>query len=250
MWRSLAGQARCCNKLKSCSLPGGNLLATSPSSCSNGRSWTVVLGTRHPCTGLLQNPMASYGFLLKTAKVRCFASAAAEQQTVSSEEDVSAFEDGRSLQDARSVGQDQMVGDMSKRRYLALRRRQVKVETEAWEQAAEEYKELLADMCEQKLAPNLPYMKSLFLGWFEPLRDRIVVEQESCRQAKYTSDFTYHICQLPAEMMSVITMHKLMALLMTGGEHGVVRVVHAACAIGEAIEQEVGSINHVKMKFI
>ncbi|KAI9092084.1 hypothetical protein K1719_028019 [Acacia pycnantha] len=28
------------------------------------------------------------------------------------------------------------------------------METEAWERAAEEYQELLTDMCEQKLAPN------------------------------------------------------------------------------------------------
>ncbi|KAK6152649.1 hypothetical protein DH2020_012288 [Rehmannia glutinosa] len=41
-------------------------------------------------------------------------------------------------------------------------------------------------------------------------------------------------------MMAVITMHKLMALLMIGGEHGYARVVQAACVIGDAIEQEVG----------
>ncbi|KAI5352925.1 hypothetical protein L3X38_005817 [Prunus dulcis] len=44
----------------------------------------------------------------------------------------------------------------------------------------------------------------------------------------------------PADKMAVITMHKLMGLLMTNnGGIGSVRVVQAACAIGEAIEQEV-----------
>jgi hypothetical protein len=39
-------------------------------------------------------------------------------------------------------------------KYTALRRRQIRIETEAWEQVAKEYRELLADMCEQKLAPR------------------------------------------------------------------------------------------------
>ncbi|CAI9786877.1 unnamed protein product [Fraxinus pennsylvanica] len=46
-----------------------------------------------------------------------------------------------------------------------------------------------------------------------------------------------------ADMMSIITMHKLMGLLMTGGEHGCARVVRAACMIGDAIEQEVVRIH-------
>ncbi|KAG6736133.1 hypothetical protein POTOM_061163 [Populus tomentosa] len=75
----------------------------------------------------------------------------------------------------------------------------------AWELATKEYKELLKDMCEHKLAPNLPYMKSLFL----------------------------------ADKMSVIAMHQLAAMVMTGGEHGCARVVTAACMIGDAIEQEI-----------
>ncbi|CAD5189963.1 unnamed protein product [Musa acuminata subsp. malaccensis] len=73
---------------------------------------------------------------------------------------------------------------MRARKYYVLRQRQIKIETDAWEQAAKEYKELLTNMCERKLAPNLPYVKSLFLGWFEPLRDRIAMEQEQCRGFK------------------------------------------------------------------
>ncbi|KAA8547865.1 hypothetical protein F0562_004294 [Nyssa sinensis] len=128
---------------------------------------------------------------------------------------------------------------MGSGKYQMLKRRQVKIETQAWEQAAKEYKELLMDMCEQKLAPNLPYMKSLFLGWFEPLRDKIDAEQELCRQGKNKAAYAPYFDRLPADMMSVITMHKLMGLLMTGGEHGSARVVQAACVIGDAIEQEV-----------
>ncbi|KAL6600339.1 hypothetical protein ACP70R_045139 [Stipagrostis hirtigluma subsp. patula] len=124
-------------------------------------------------------------------------------------------------------------------RYAALRRRQIRIETEAWEQAAKEYRELLADMCEQKLAPNLPYVKSLFLGWFEPLRDQIVAEQELVSDRSSRAAHAPYFNMLPADMMAVITMHKLMGLLMTGCADGSVRVVQAACQIGEAIEHEV-----------
>ncbi|GFP97934.1 DNA-directed RNA polymerase 2b chloroplastic/mitochondrial [Phtheirospermum japonicum] len=124
-------------------------------------------------------------------------------------------------------------------KYKTLRRRQVKIETEAWEQAAKEYRELLNDMCEQKLAPNLPYMKSLFLGWFEPLRNKIAEEQDLIRKGKSRAAYAKYFDHLPADMMAVITMHKLMGMLMIGGEYGYARVVQAACVIGDAIEQEV-----------
>ncbi|GAB2300118.1 DNA-directed RNA polymerase 2, chloroplastic/mitochondrial [Dionaea muscipula] len=132
------------------------------------------------------------------------------------------------------------AGGLECNKYQALRRRQVRIETEAWKQAAKEYQELLADMCEQKLAPNLPYMKSLFLGWFEPLRDKIAAEQVLIRQKKCRAAYAPYFDLLPADMMAVVTMHKLMGMLMTGGEHGSARIVHAACALGEAIEHEVG----------
>ncbi|OQU90275.1 hypothetical protein SORBI_3002G378100 [Sorghum bicolor] len=128
---------------------------------------------------------------------------------------------------------------MTYHRYTSLRRRQIRVETEAWEQAAKEYRELLADMCEQKLAPNLPYIKSLFLGWFEPLRDQIVTEQELVADPGSRASHGPYFNMLPADMMAVITMHKLMGLLMTGSGDGSVRVIQAACQIGEAIEHEV-----------
>ncbi|XP_061344218.1 DNA-directed RNA polymerase 2, chloroplastic/mitochondrial-like isoform X2 [Gastrolobium bilobum] len=131
---------------------------------------------------------------------------------------------------------------MKQSRYQELRRRQVKIETEVWEEAAKEYRELLMDMCEQKLAPNLPYMKSLFLGWFEPLRDAIAKEQEMYHMGKNRMAYAPYFVQLPADKMAVITMHKLMGLLMTGTEHatvGTARVVQAVCSIGDAIEQEV-----------
>ncbi|KAM7520608.1 hypothetical protein LguiB_019570 [Lonicera macranthoides] len=135
--------------------------------------------------------------------------------------------------------QQMVARGMGSGRYQNLRRRQVKIETEAWENAAKEYKDLLKDMCEQKLAPNLPYMKSLFLGWFEPLCNKVTEEQELCRQGKVKMGHAPYFDQLPADMMTVITMHKLMGLLMTGSEHGSARVVQAACLIGEAIEQEI-----------
>ncbi|URE41883.1 hypothetical protein MUK42_07982 [Musa troglodytarum] len=131
-----------------------------------------------------------------------------------------------------------LVAGMRARRYYVLRRRQVKMETEAWEQAAKEYKELSTNMCERELAPNLPYVKSLFLGWFEPLRDRIAMAQEQCRVSRHKPSLVPYFNQLPADTMAVITMHKMMSLLMTGGENGSVLLVRAACKIGDAIEHE------------
>nr|GMC66015.1 DNA-directed RNA polymerase 2B, chloroplastic/mitochondrial [Ipomoea batatas] len=128
---------------------------------------------------------------------------------------------------------------MGRWKYQALKRRQTKIETEAWEKAAKEYKELLEDMCAQKLAPNLPYMKSLFLGWFEPLHNKIAEEQELYLAGKTKANYFKYFNQLPADMVAVVTMHKLMGLLMAGGEFGTGKVVHIACAIGDAIEQEV-----------
>ncbi|KAH9707793.1 DNA-directed RNA polymerase [Citrus sinensis] len=125
---------------------------------------------------------------------------------------------------------------MGTAKYYMLKRRQIKIETEAWEQAAKEYQDLLADMCEQKLAPNLPYVKSLFLGWFEPLRDAIAKDQATAQDKWKHMTYAPYFNNLPADMMAVITMHKLVGLLMTNA--GEVRVVQAACQIGEAIENE------------
>ncbi|GFY88866.1 male gametophyte defective 3 [Actinidia rufa] len=143
--------------------------------------------------------------------------------------------DASSVQEAK---QQKLIGGMGPGKYHMLRRRQLKMETEAWQEAAKEYQELLADMCEQKLAPNLPYMKSLFLGWFEPLRDAIMAEQERCKTGRNMPAYGPYFGQLPADMMAVITMHKLMGLLMTGGGNGSARVIQAASHIGEAVELE------------
>ncbi|KAL6190212.1 hypothetical protein ACLB2K_036610 [Fragaria x ananassa] len=134
-----------------------------------------------------------------------------------------------------------LVSGMGAGRYGILRRRQVKLETEAWEEAANEYQELLSDMCRQKLAPNLPYIKSLFLGWFEPLRDAIAAEPGTWSDKKGNCKPSHapYFELLPPDKMAVITMHKLMGLLMTNSGVGAVKVVQAACAIGEAIENEV-----------
>ncbi|KAI3854603.1 hypothetical protein MKX03_005199 [Papaver bracteatum] len=139
-----------------------------------------------------------------------------------------------------------MVSGIGNYKYRLLRRRQIKIETEAWTQATNEYKDLLAEMCQHKLAPNLPYMKSLFLGWFEPFRDCIVNEQELCKQENKRANYARYFGQLPADMMAVITMHKLMGLMMTSDYYGSARVVPAACIIGEAIENEVRIYNFLE----
>ncbi|KAL9270829.1 DNA-directed RNA polymerase 2, chloroplastic/mitochondrial-like protein [Drosera capensis] len=175
---------------------------------------------------------------------RYFASAA---EAVSFEDDdearrlvqgIEEDQEGRESDEYGVKEKKDLLGGMSKWKYRRLKKRQVKIETEAWHEAAEEYQELLADMCKQKLAPNIPYIKSLFLGWFEPLRDKIEGEQDLCKRGKHRAAYAPYFDQLPADMMAVITMHKLMAMLMTGSEHGSARVVQAACKIGEAIEQE------------
>jgi DNA-directed RNA polymerase len=129
--------------------------------------------------------------------------------------------------------------EIEKRKYNLLRRRQIKAETEAWERMVEEYRELEREMCEKKLAPTLPYVKALFLGWFEPLRDAIEREQKVQRTKKQKAAFAPHIDLLPADKMAVIVMHKMMGLLMVGNQEGYVLVVQAAVQIGVAIEQEV-----------
>ncbi|KAJ6958175.1 hypothetical protein D5086_032249 [Populus alba] len=129
--------------------------------------------------------------------------------------------------------------DIERRKYNLLRRRQIREETEAWERMADEYRGLVREMCERKLAPNLPYVKGLLLGWFEPLKEAIEKEQKMEKSKKQKSAFSPNIELLPADKMAVIVMHKMMGLLMVGHEDGCVRVVQAAVQIGMAIEQEV-----------
>ncbi|KAB1999713.1 hypothetical protein ES319_D12G179800v1 [Gossypium barbadense] len=173
--------------------------------------------------------------------------ASAAEAIVSNEDDLSGSEEINELVEAMIKEERKesfskqpkiMVGGMGVAKYNTLKRRQIKIETEAWEEAAKEYQELIADMCEQKLAPNLPYVKSLFLGWFEPLRDSIAAEQEVCK-GNFKISHAAYFNELSADMMAVVTMHKLMGLLMTNtAGTGGIRVVQAACQIGEAIENE------------
>ncbi|XWS73124.1 hypothetical protein CRYUN_Cryun02cG0098400 [Craigia yunnanensis] len=130
--------------------------------------------------------------------------------------------------------------EIEKRKFNLLRRRQVKEETEAWEKMVEEYREMEREMCENKLAPNLPYVKGLFLGWFEPLRETIAKEQkvQKGKSKKLRAAYAPHIDLLPADKMAIIVMHKMMGLVMGAEENGFVQVVQAAVHIGVAIEQE------------
>ncbi|KAJ6899503.1 DNA-directed RNA polymerase 1B [Populus alba x Populus x berolinensis] len=216
-----------------------------------------LLGSRQvgvlPQNDKLDNP--SYGDLTKSFRLSpCFfkgyATAAAAEVISSTDESELSWSDDfqgsmeesdknfRKLESQFMPQQKKMMAGMGIGKYTILKRRQVKMETEAWEQTAREYQEMLEDMCEQKLAPNLPYVKSLFLGWFEPLRDAILAEQELCKVNSRVPHRAY-FNDLPADMMAVITMHKLMGLLMTGnGGTASIRVVQAASVVGEAIENE------------
>ncbi|XP_068651782.1 DNA-directed RNA polymerase 3, chloroplastic-like isoform X2 [Aristolochia californica] len=130
--------------------------------------------------------------------------------------------------------------ELVRRKYNKLRRRQIKEETQAWERATKEYRELEREMCEKKLAPNLPYVKSLCLGWFEPLSDAIGKEKKAQDARKQKASHAPYIDLLPTDKMAVIIMHKVMALLMTAQDEGCVRLVQAAVHVGEAIENELG----------
>ncbi|KAI7727753.1 hypothetical protein M8C21_013143, partial [Ambrosia artemisiifolia] len=129
--------------------------------------------------------------------------------------------------------------EIDKRNYYILRRRQIKAETEAWDKMTEEYREFQREMCEKKLAPNLPYVKSLFAGWFEPLSKAIEKEQKSTNTKKHQEAYAPYIDSLPADKMAIIVMHKMMGLLMMGHDYRYVRVVQAAIQIGMAVELEV-----------
>ncbi|XP_014510516.2 DNA-directed RNA polymerase 3B, chloroplastic-like isoform X3 [Vigna radiata var. radiata] len=121
-----------------------------------------------------------------------------------------------------------------------LRRRQIQMETEALENMVEEYRELEREMREKNLIPNLPHVKALFLGWFDPLKGAIEAEQKSKRSKKHKAAFAPHIDSLPAAKMAVIVMHKLMGLVSMEYHHaGCVLLVDAAVQIGMAVEQEV-----------
>ncbi|KAG6736486.1 hypothetical protein POTOM_060740 [Populus tomentosa] len=103
------------------------------------------------------------------------------------------------------------------RKHRVLRRRQVKIEAEAWELATKEYKELLKDI------------------------DAIAKEQELIGTGKSRQGYAPYFDLLPADKMSFIAMHELAAMVMTidwNGEHGCARVVTAACMVGDAIEQQ------------
>ncbi|KAL3693501.1 hypothetical protein R1sor_007152 [Riccia sorocarpa] len=173
--------------------------------------------------------------------VKNFASSAAVEQVQEEEDDENQLREDVSRNDTVEI---QPGKKSSQVRFSELFKRQMEIETKAWESAAAEYRELMLEMCKKNLAPNLPFVQSLVLGWFEPLKNAIEAEQKAVQDL----DFRAHragygpfLCQLPADMLAVITMHKIMGMLMSDLTHGgCVKVVSAAANIGEAVEQEVG----------
>uniref|UniRef100_A0A0A9D089 Rpo2 n=1 Tax=Arundo donax TaxID=35708 RepID=A0A0A9D089_ARUDO len=94
-------------------------------------------------------------------------------------------------------------------------------------------------MLDRRLAPALPYVKSLFVGWFEPLRDAIARDQDVQRRKRVKHVYAKYLLLLPADKVAFIVMHKMMGLLMSSKDgSGSVRVVQAAHCIGEAVERE------------
>ncbi|KAL6187852.1 hypothetical protein ACLB2K_039247 [Fragaria x ananassa] len=254
MWRTLAKQAVSSSKTK-LSFHSALKISTKPTfldKSTHFETWvcrkygSLLLGSVQigelGRPSLRNNPVYPFGY--------CRGYASSAEAIASTDEESGSEEIQVMLEDLvrESTVEDdsrqpkRLVSGMGAGRYGILRRRQVKLETEAWEEAANEYQELLSDMCRQKLAPNLPYIKSLFLGWFEPLRDAIAAEPGtwSDKKGNCKPNHAQYFELLPPDKMAVITMHKLMGLLMTNsGGVGAVKVVQAACAIGEAIENEV-----------
>ncbi|CAN0907935.1 DNA-directed RNA polymerase 2, chloroplastic/mitochondrial [Linum grandiflorum] len=259
MWRSLARRVSASKRLKF--TPNSATYSTDSNFLDRIRP-PELSGLRQVCSSAVRNWYP--GTFAGQISVHRFATSASAAQVAVSTTDESDLSGSDELQDlverfngkqlkeqeeeekkkkrtefAQKRPPKKMVAGMGIGKYTILKKRQLKMETEAWEEKAREYKELLTDMCEQKLAPNLPYVKTLFLGWFEPFRNAILADQEACRQKNSKASHGPYFNELPADMMAVITMHKLMALLMTtNGANGSVRVVQASCAIGEAIEHE------------
>ncbi|MCO5547469.1 hypothetical protein L7F22_000919 [Adiantum nelumboides] len=123
-----------------------------------------------------------------------------------------------------------------------LRNRQLKVESYAWQRATDDYRKQIAQMCKNQRAPSLPFMKALFLSWFEPLTKAITAEQEAYKNGKLIAERRYgpYLDLLPADMLAVITMHKTVAKLLTDDVSGGLRVIIPIMSIGEAVEEEVG----------
>ncbi|XP_014495967.1 DNA-directed RNA polymerase 3B, chloroplastic [Vigna radiata var. radiata] len=130
--------------------------------------------------------------------------------------------------------------EKEREKYNCLRRRQIEAETEAWQKMVEEYRELEREMRQKMLAPNLPHVKALLLGWFEPFRTVVEAEQKAhrARSKKQQESIAPHVDDLPSDKVAVIVMHKMMAMVMEN-EEGCVQLVHAAVHIGMAVEQEV-----------
>ncbi|KAK7388405.1 hypothetical protein VNO78_23221 [Psophocarpus tetragonolobus] len=144
------------------------------------------------------------------------------------------------IKDSPWILNDLLVNDVEEKKNNLLRRRQIKAETEALEKMVEEYRELEREMLEKNLTPNLPHVKALFLGWFDPLREAIEAEQKSKKSRKHKTAFAPHIDSLPAAKLAVIVMHKVMGLVTQEYHHmGCVLLVDAAVHIGMAVEQEV-----------
>ncbi|KAF2282942.1 hypothetical protein GH714_043259 [Hevea brasiliensis] len=237
MWRSFAKRASSSKKLKFSShdskfyrdsvfvenirCPEAQTCLTSPYSFMGFRRIDILPsqsdGLRKPNFTNLTNPFGLSAFSKSYATAVARAIVSTDESDFSGSDELQEYVEEidklhQKMEAQLRPQQKKTIAGMGIGKYNILKRRQIKMETEAWEEAAKEYQELLMDMCEHKLAPNLPYVKSLF---------RVVFEA------------------LPADMMAVITMHKMMGLLMTSnGGNGSIRVVQAACAVGEAIEHE------------
>ncbi|XP_002978135.2 DNA-directed RNA polymerase 1B, mitochondrial isoform X2 [Selaginella moellendorffii] len=143
----------------------------------------------------------------------------------------SKFEGGKALKAARA-------------RARRLFNRQQKLELDAWDAAVREYRKILVEMCRKKLAPNLPFAKSLMVSWFEPVRDEIAKELKAIEKEEPGEDRSHYGpllkgAGLTADVLAVITMHRLVALMMQDVDSGCIRLANTAVLIGDAVEQEI-----------
>lgn len=101
---------------------------------------------------------------------------------------------------------------------------------------------LLLSFCPSKPCLGTQVASQILFCRFGCFRDGIIEEQKAYQRREQREDrsmYGPYLAQLPADMLAVITMHRLMGLLMSDMDNGSVKVVHAAIQIGEAVEQEV-----------
>lgn len=77
---------------------------------------------------------------------------------------------------------------------------------------ATKYVSFMLEMCKNNLALNLPFVHFLVLWWFELMenaREAELKPVKNLKSGKHRTGYGFFLCQFPADMLVVISMHKL-----------------------------------------